>query len=184
MRRALIATVGTVAAVVAILQYKSSGNFKAGGALLQPAGSSSATSTPAAAPTSSPSTSPSSSKPTSGTSQATSAPTTAPKAAAPKATAPTSTGPNGQFTGSDVTFAYGEIEARLTYRDGKIVSVDYPIDNAPDPRSEMINSEALPILTQELLQAQSLHIDGVSGATFTSNAFAQTVQAALSKAGK
>ncbi|MCL2394758.1 MAG: FMN-binding protein [Acidimicrobiaceae bacterium] len=181
MRRALIATVGTVAAVVAILQYKSSGTFKAAGGsnLLPTAGSSAATSSPpsTAAPTASAS--------SAGSTAATSPATTTPPATAPPTTAPKApSGPNGQFTGSDVTFAYGEIEVRLTYNNGKITSVNFPIDNAPDPRSEFINSQALPILTQELLRAQSLNIDGVSGATFTSNAFAQTVQAALSKAGK
>lgn len=176
MRRALIATAGTVAAVVAILQYKSSGTFKVGGQLLPAASPSAATSAPSAvtsAPAATTGSSPSSSS--SGSSPATTAPTKAP--------APTG-GPNGQFTGTDVTYTYGEIEARLTFRNGRITSVSYPIETAPDARSEMINSQALPILTQELLSAQSLHIDGVSGATFTSNAFAQTVQAALSKAGK
>lgn len=177
MRRALIATAATVAAVVAILQYKSGGAIKAGSPLSAAAGSPAATSTPASTPssTTTPASNTSGSSASSGTSPATSPTTKAPAAAA---------GPNGTFTGSDVTFAYGEIEAQLVYRNGKIVSVNFPIDNAPDPRSEMINSEALPILTQELLKAQSLNIDAVSGATFTSNAFAQTVQAALSKAGK
>lgn len=173
MRRAVIATAGTVAALVAILQYKSSGSFKVGGQLLQTAGSPAATSTPAS--TAGPSAGSSSSAAPSATSPATTPPTTVPA---------TTAGPNGEFTGSDVTFAYGELQARLTYRNGRIVSVNYPIDTAPDPRSESINSQALPILTQELLSAQNLHIDAVSGATFTSNAFAETVQAALSKAGK
>ncbi|MBO0693802.1 MAG: FMN-binding protein [Acidimicrobiaceae bacterium] len=176
MRRALIATAGTVAAVVAILQYKSAGTFKAGGGQLLPAAGSSAATSTTTPPAGSSSTSASS-----GTSPATTPPTTTPPTTAAPAT---SAGPNGQFTGSDVSFIYGEIEVRLTYRDGKITSVNFPIDTAPDPRSEFINSQALPILTQELLRAQSLNIDGVSGATFTSNAFAQTVQAALSKAGK
>lgn len=156
MRRAVIATVGTVAAVVAILQYKS-GSFRAGGgAPLEPSGSSATTSTPASGSAGSPS-------------------TTTPAASA---------GADGQFTGSDVTFQYGDIEARVTFKDDKITAVDFPVDSAPDPRSQEINDAALPILTQELLSAQSLHIDGVSGATYTSNAFAETVQAALSKAGK
>lgn len=181
MRRALIATAGTVAAVVAILQYKSAGTFKAGGGQLLPAAGSSAATSTTTPPAGSSSTSASS-----GTSPATTPPATTPPTTTPPTTAApaTSAGPNGQFTGSDVSFIYGEIEVRLTYRDGKITSVNFPIDTAPDPRSEFINSQALPILTQELLRAQSLNIDGVSGATFTSNAFAQTVQAALSKAGK
>jgi uncharacterized protein with FMN-binding domain len=67
---------------------------------------------------------------------------------------------------------------------GKITSITYPIENATDSRSQSINSQALPILTREALDAQSLHIDVVSGATYTSDAFAQTLQAALQKIGK
>lgn len=175
MRRALIATVGTIAAVVAILQYKSSGTIKPGGGSLAQGAGSSASSSSAA-----PATTPSTTTPSAATPS-----TTSPSATTPSTTAPhAASGPNGQFTGSDVSFQYGEIQARLTFHNGKITAVDFPIDSAPDPRSQFINSQALPILTQELLKAQSLNIDGVSGATFTSNAFAQTVQAALSKAGK
>jgi uncharacterized protein with FMN-binding domain len=53
-----------------------------------------------------------------------------------------------------------------------------------DGRSQMINSYAVPILEQEAVAAQGVNINVVSGATFTSDAFAQSLQSALSKAGK
>jgi uncharacterized protein with FMN-binding domain len=52
------------------------------------------------------------------------------------------------------------------------------------PRSQMIMEEALPILRQEALAAQSATIDLVSGATDTSDAFVESLQAALVKARK
>ena len=169
MRRALIATVGTAAALVAVLQYKSSGNVKIGGGSLVPT---------AATPTASPTTS---APPAGSSSTGSSSATSSPRTTTPPTTKPV--GKSGQFTGSDVSYQYGEMQARLTVQNGRITAITYPIESAPDPRSEFINSQALPILTRELLSAQNLRIDSVSGATYTSNAFAQTVQAALSKAG-
>ena len=49
-------------------------------------------------------------------------------------------------------------------------------------RSQYIMSQALPILRQEFLAAQSAKIQNVSGATYTSQAFAQSLQSALLKA--
>ena len=48
-------------------------------------------------------------------------------------------------------------------------------------RSQYIMSQALPLLRQEFLQAQSENIQMISGATDTSQAFAQSLQSALSK---
>jgi uncharacterized protein with FMN-binding domain len=50
------------------------------------------------------------------------------------------------------------------------------------PRSQFIMSQALPILRQEFLAAQSAKIQSVSGATLTSEAFIQSLQSALAKA--
>jgi len=49
-------------------------------------------------------------------------------------------------------------------------------------RSQFIMSQALPILRQEFLAAQSARIQMVSGATYTSEAFIQSLQSALLKA--
>jgi uncharacterized protein with FMN-binding domain len=48
----------------------------------------------------------------------------------------------------------------------------------------MINSEAVPVLVQEALAAQGVNFDVVSGATYTSDAFAQSLQSALTAAGR
>jgi uncharacterized protein with FMN-binding domain len=49
-------------------------------------------------------------------------------------------------------------------------------------RSQFIDQQAVPLLKQETLQAQSANIDTVSGATMTSEAYIQSLQAALKKA--
>jgi uncharacterized protein with FMN-binding domain len=48
-----------------------------------------------------------------------------------------------------------------------------------EPTSQQICEQAIAILRSEVLSAQSATIDGVSGATFTSEAYAQSLQAAL-----
>jgi uncharacterized protein with FMN-binding domain len=45
-----------------------------------------------------------------------------------------------------------------------------------------INSQALPLLEQEVLNAQSAQINIIGGATFTSQGYAQSVQSALDAA--
>lgn len=49
-------------------------------------------------------------------------------------------------------------------------------------RSQFIMSQALPQLRQEFLTAQSANVQMVSGATYTSQAFVQSLQSALLKA--
>jgi len=56
------------------------------------------------------------------------------------------------------------------------VSATYPEDS---PRSILLNENAIPILRAEALKAQSANIDLVSGATGTSEAFVQSLQAAI-----
>ncbi len=107
---------------------------------------------------------------------------TANVATAPKPTATTvPKTPNGQYAGSIVTEQYGAVQATIVTTNGKITNVliSAPQDN---PRSAGINQQAVPILKSETLQAQNASINGVSGATFTSNAYIQSLQAALAKA--
>ena len=65
----------------------------------------------------------------------------------------------------------------------KIKNVSFLQLTAYDPRSEAINSAAAPILLQQTLAAQSSQIDGVSGATYTSEGYVQSLQSALDQAG-
>jgi len=67
----------------------------------------------------------------------------------------------------------------------KITSIDVPVYPNHTDRSIFINDQALPWLKQEVLQAQfNPNIDMVGGATATSSAFTQSLQAALIAAKK
>ncbi len=61
-----------------------------------------------------------------------------------------------------------------------VTAVEYPTEN---PRDQQINSYALPQLRTEALAAQSADIDTVSGATYTSEGYKQSLQSALDAAG-
>ncbi|MGH9095489.1 MAG: FMN-binding protein, partial [Acidimicrobiales bacterium] len=76
------------------------------------------------------------------------------------------------------------IQIRITMSGGRITQITTPQESATDGRSQSINSQAVPILTREALAAQNLNFDVVSGATYTSDAFAQALQSALGRAGK
>lgn len=115
--------------------------------------------------------------------------TTTPGSSSPTTTTPgsssTTTTPTGTRTvlGADVQYAYGQLELKVTVNAGKITNVQPAIDNAFDPRSAQVNSYAEPLLQSQTLAAQSANIDGVSGATYTSQAYVQSLQAALDKLG-
>ena len=86
---------------------------------------------------------------------------------------------SGVFTGPAVEMQYGPVQIAISVQAGKITDVkalQYPIDR---PRSQFINSQAVPLLRSEVLQAQSANINVISGATFTSEAFASSLQAAV-----
>lgn len=84
-------------------------------------------------------------------------------------------------TGNAIDTRYGPVQVQLTMTAGRITAVrvlQYP---AHDGRDIQINNYALPVLIQETTQAQSANIDMVSGATFTSDGYIQSLQSALDK---
>jgi len=103
--------------------------------------------------------------------------------AAPAAPQPSGSGTATTVTGSTASTRWGDVQVSITVTDGKITAVDvpeYPTENGKDRE---INADALPVLTQETLAAQSADIDMVSGATVTSQGYLQSLQSALDKAG-
>jgi uncharacterized protein with FMN-binding domain len=76
---------------------------------------------------------------------------------------------------------YGTVQATIIVAGSKItgVTISAPGDN---PRSAYINGVAVPILQSETLQAQSANVDMVSGATYTSESYLQSLQSALVEA--
>jgi uncharacterized protein with FMN-binding domain len=103
--------------------------------------------------------------------------------AAPKTTTSTPTAASGarSVSGSTVTDRFGDNQVTLVVKGNKIQDVrsSLPTDR---PRSAEINAQAGPLLRQEVLQAQSAKINVISGATYTSEAFAQSLQVALQRA--
>jgi uncharacterized protein with FMN-binding domain len=92
-------------------------------------------------------------------------------------------GVSGTATGNAVATPYGDAQVRVTVKDGKIVTIEALQLQGNDPRSVAISSYAAPILKQEALTKQSAAVDAVSGATYTSASYAQSLQSALDKLG-
>jgi uncharacterized protein with FMN-binding domain len=90
---------------------------------------------------------------------------------------------SGTATGDAIDTQYGPVQVRVTVKDGKITAIQGLVLTGNDPRSTQISSFAEPTLKQEALSAQSADIDAVSGATFTSAGYAQSLQSALDKLG-
>jgi uncharacterized protein with FMN-binding domain len=86
---------------------------------------------------------------------------------------------NGSYTGDPFDAYYGTVQVKVIVMGGKIADVQFLQYPNSRSNSRMINSEAMPLLTQEAIQAQSAQVSGVSGATFTSDAFQQSLASAL-----
>lgn len=86
-------------------------------------------------------------------------------------------------TGAAVDTRYGPVQVKVTVTNGKVTSataVEYPVS---DPRDAQINAYAIPALDQEAVQSGTAGIDMISGATYTSQGYIQSLQSALNKAG-
>ena len=94
-----------------------------------------------------------------------------------------STSPSTQtVTGSVAHTQWGPVQVQLAVRNGSITKVNilqYPNGNGRDLE---IANYSLPILIQETIQSQSANIDMVSGATYTSSGYIQSLQSALDQA--
>ncbi|MDQ6727977.1 MAG: FMN-binding protein [Actinomycetota bacterium] len=104
---------------------------------------------------------------------------TAPATTAPRANTATRT-----VTGPTEENRYGPVQVQVTLSGNRIVDVQalqLPSDRS---RSQQINSVAGPDLRQEVLAAQSAQVHTISGATYTSTGYRQSLQAALDQAGR
>lgn len=90
---------------------------------------------------------------------------------------------DGSYTGDRVDAFYGYIQVRATIQGGSLRDIEfleYPSDRRT---SEMINTQAIPIWTQEAIQKQNAEVDIVTGATDSSIAFRESLASALTQAG-
>lgn len=113
---------------------------------------------------------------------ATDAPTTAP-ATTPATTAPTTTAPAATPTvvnGASVRNRYGDVQVQATFAaDGTLTNVDVLQVPSRDGQSVQINNSAVPRLNSEALGAQSANVHTISGATYTSIGYEQSLQSAI-----
>ncbi len=154
MKRLILAVAGTIAGLIALLSFGTHGGPAAVGSL--PAarlGPVPSLVTPSARTGAAPGTGPS----------------------------PPSAGPVTTL-GQAVTDQYGTIQVRIVTVRRQIRSVSFAQLAGDEELSDLINAQAGPLLLHRTLIAQSAQIDTVSGATYTSDAYRQSLQSALDKA--
>jgi uncharacterized protein with FMN-binding domain len=167
LRRAVLTLGGTIAGIAALLALK-----------FQPAASSLAAGTSAAPVTTG--TPPASTAPAKAGSSGTTSPGSTSKPGA-KGSTPSTTART--FTGAVDNTAYGPMQVAITVSGGKITKVNVVQQTNTGSESQQIDSGALPKLTSEALAAQSAKIDAVSGASYTSAGYVQSLQSAIDQAG-
>ena len=90
---------------------------------------------------------------------------------------------SGTFTGAAAGTIFGPVQVQITIVNNvitKAVALTYPTGSF---RDQQINQQAIPYLIQETLAAQSANIQGVGGASYTSQGWATSLQSAITKAG-
>jgi uncharacterized protein with FMN-binding domain len=96
---------------------------------------------------------------------------------------PASGGPDAVTTlGQTVHTQFDTIQVRIVAVGGQIRSVAFAKLVGDEQLSDLINAHAGPLLLQRTLKAQSADIDAVSGATYTSDGYRESLQSALDKA--
>jgi uncharacterized protein with FMN-binding domain len=182
-------TVGGLGAVVSITppQFGTSGGIGALGSKSTPTTPAPVASSPTAVPANpttqpQPAPTPTTKKKKKKTStKATTTPAAPTQTQAP--TAPQSASVTGTFSGIAAPTFYGPVQVQITVSNGKITgatALTYPQNSG---RDRQINSQAIPLLIQETLQAQSANIQGVGGASYTSQGWYDSLVSALKKAG-
>jgi uncharacterized protein with FMN-binding domain len=171
MRRTIITIGGTVAALAALLAFKS-----------HPVTEVSAAGPPSTSPSPTLAAGTSSADGTSMASRsagkgARSATASASAAASRPASAATRT-----VTGTVANTQEGPMQVQLVLTGKQITKVNVLQQTDDGQESSQIDSFAIPKLTSETLTAQSARIDAVSGATYTSQGYIQSLQSALDQA--
>jgi uncharacterized protein with FMN-binding domain len=76
---------------------------------------------------------------------------------------------------------YGAVQVAVVFKAGKILDVralQMPFDRR---LSQQISQQSEPILRSQVLRAQSARINGVSGASYTSEGYYESLQSALAQ---
>jgi uncharacterized protein with FMN-binding domain len=160
MLRAVLTLAGTAAGLAALLSFKTHAGADADAAPATP--------------------------PAPAMSQAAAGPASAPAAASHPAASTSPAAPAGAaartVTGTVANTEHGPMQVQLTLAGQKITKVTILQRTNDGAESVQIDSFAIPKLTSETLAAQSAHIDSVSGASYTSSGYIQSLQSALDQA--
>ena len=89
---------------------------------------------------------------------------------------------DGTYTGSVANAYWGPVQVQAIVQHGTITQVRFLSYPNSHSTSTYINEQVMPVLSQEAVAAQSANVNFISGATFTSQAFEQSLAAAISKA--
>ncbi|RKR75373.1 uncharacterized protein with FMN-binding domain [Frondihabitans australicus] len=90
---------------------------------------------------------------------------------------------SGTYEGTTAETQFGPVQVEIVVQAGTITDVKALQLTDQGGRSVEISAYAAPILRQEALKAQSANIQSVSGATYTSEGYVTSLQAAIDKAG-
>lgn len=83
-----------------------------------------------------------------------------------------------------VNYNYGTLSVTITATGTRITNVGIAsLNDGGNSRSQSIDQQSIPTLENEVLQAQNANIQSVSGASYTSAGFKQSLQSALSQLG-
>ena len=85
--------------------------------------------------------------------------------------------------GASEQFGYGVLSLKVTAQGSKITGISVANLQTAESYSQSLADQVIPMLTSEALAAQSANIQGVSGASYTSAGFAQSLQSALTQLG-
>jgi uncharacterized protein with FMN-binding domain len=82
-------------------------------------------------------------------------------------------------TGPAEQYGYGTLNVKVTVVGNKITKVSTPTLQTAEQYSQQLAAQVIPMLTSEVLKAQSININGISGASYTAQAYVTSLQAAL-----
>lgn len=89
---------------------------------------------------------------------------------------------DGTYSGKVTDAFYGSMQVGITISNGKLTDIQFLQYPNEKGHTMEVSNQSLPLLKQEAIQSQSSHVDVISGATQTSEAFQQSLASALIKA--
>lgn len=88
---------------------------------------------------------------------------------------------NGTAVGAQENYGYGQMSVKVTIANSRIVDVSVNSIQALESYSLQLEQQVVPMLKSEVLAAQGTNINSISGATYTTEAYAYSIQSALNK---